>query len=118
MSEPEFDRMTKAEVIDWFQSTDSLAPVFDSMTPGPAAPAAPEAPLMLVSIRLPVAMVERLDHLAEESGVRRSEVIRTALHEYVATRSTPIGRDEAEHALDVLRRIVRSHAPEGHADAA
>ncbi|WJK43174.1 ribbon-helix-helix domain-containing protein [Solwaraspora sp. WMMA2056] len=118
MSEPDFDRMTKDEVIAWFQNTDSLAPVIRSVTPAPATGPAPEAPMMLVSIRLPVALVEQLDRLAEESTARRSDVIREALTGYVAGRTAPVGRHEAEQALDVLRRIVTAHTNEGHADAA
>jgi Arc/MetJ-type ribon-helix-helix transcriptional regulator len=38
--------------------------------------------------------------------VRRSEVIREALVSFVASRTAPVGRDEAERALDVLRRVV------------
>ncbi|MDG4764608.1 ribbon-helix-helix domain-containing protein [Solwaraspora sp. WMMD406] len=108
MSEPDFDRMTKDEVITWFQITDSLAPVIRSMNPAPATGPAPEAPMMLVSIRLPVALVEQLDRIAE-STTRRSDVIRDALTGYVAARTAPVGRHEAEQALDVLRRIVTAH---------
>jgi metal-responsive CopG/Arc/MetJ family transcriptional regulator len=51
-------------------------------------------------------MVEQLDSLADLQGERRSDVIRAALAEYVVARTSPVGRDEAEHALDVLRRVV------------
>ncbi|MFY1698522.1 ribbon-helix-helix protein, CopG family [Solwaraspora sp. WMMA2101] len=118
MSEPDFDRMTKDEVITWFQNTDSLAPVIRSVIPAPAAGPPPEAPMMLVSIRLHVALVEQLDRLAKESAARRSDVIREALTGYMAGRTAPVGRHEAEQALDVLRRIVTAHTSEGHADAA
>jgi len=118
VSEPDFDRMSKDEVITWFQNTDSLAPVIRSMTAVPATGAVPEAPMMLVSIRLPVALVEQLDRIAVESVTRRSDVIREALTGYVAARTAPVGQHEAEQALDVLRRIVTAHTGEGHADAA
>ena len=36
----------------------------------------------------------------------------------VTSRTAPVSRDEAEHALDVLRRIVTIRTTEGHADAA
>ena len=118
MSEPDFDRMSKDEVITWFQNTDSLAPVIRSMTAVPATGVAPEAPMMLVSIRLPVALVEQLERIAGESATRRSDVIRDALTGYVTARTGPVGQHEAEHALDVLRRIVTAHTGEGHTDAA
>jgi predicted transcriptional regulator len=118
VTEPNFDHMTKDEIITWFQNTDSLAPVIKSMTAAPPSGPAPEAPMMLMSIRLPVTLVEQLDRLAEQSGNRRSDVIRDALTGYVADRTEPVGRDEAEHALDVLRRLVTAHTNEGHANAA
>ncbi len=118
VTEPNFDHMTKDEIVAWFQHADSLTPVIRSMTPAPPSGPAPEAPMMLMSIRLPVALVEQLDRLAEQSAARRSEVIRDALTGYVADRTEPVGRDEAEHALDVLRRIVTAHTGEGHASAA
>ncbi|WFE26092.1 ribbon-helix-helix domain-containing protein [Solwaraspora sp. WMMD791] len=89
-----------------------------SMTAVPATGGVPEAPMMLVSIRLPVALVEQLDRIAGESVTRRSDVIRDALTGYVAARTAPVGQHEAEQALDVLRRIVTAHTGEGHADAA
>ena len=119
MTEPNFNRMTsKDEVIAWFQNTDSLAPVIGSMTAAPTSGVAPESPMMLVSTRLPVALVEQLDRLAEQTAVRRSDVVRDALAGYVTARTAPISRDEAERALDVLRRIVTARNNEGHADAA
>jgi len=62
--------------------------------------------MALVSIRIPVAMVDELDNLADLQGVRRSEVIRTALSAYIRERTSPVGRDEAEQALDILRKLV------------
>ncbi|MBO4159809.1 ribbon-helix-helix protein, CopG family [Micromonospora antibiotica] len=118
MSEPDFDRMTKDEVVAWFQQTDSLAPVIRSMTATPASGTAPETPMVLVSTRLPVELVKHLDRLAEQAASRRSDVIREALTSYVTVRSEPVSHDEAEHALDVLRRIVTARTTEGCADAA
>ncbi|MDG4788464.1 ribbon-helix-helix protein, CopG family [Micromonospora sp. WMMD1102] len=117
MTEPEFDRMTKEQVIAWFQNADSLAPVMRSMTTAPASGTAPEVPMMLVSIRLPVTLVEQLDHLAGQAATRRSDVVRDALTGYVTARTAPVSLDEAEHALDVLSRIVTARRNEGHADA-
>jgi predicted transcriptional regulator len=118
VSEPEFDSMTKDEVIAWFRTTDTLAPVIHSMTPSaePAADPVPEIPMMLASIRVPVPVVEEVDRLADDDGVRRSDIIREALGRYIMMRRSPVSPDEAQHALDVLRRVVT--AGEGHPRAA
>jgi predicted transcriptional regulator len=118
VSDPGFDSMTKDEVIAWFRTTDTLAPVIRSMTPSaePAADPVPETPMMLASIRIPVPVVEEVDRLADEDGVRRSDIIREALGRYIMTRRSPVSPDEAQHALDVLRRVVT--AREGHPRAA
>jgi Arc/MetJ-type ribon-helix-helix transcriptional regulator len=100
--------MTKDGVIAWFRTTDTLAPVIRSMTPSaePAADPVAEIPMMLASIRIPVRMVDEVDRLADEDGVRRSDVIREALGRYIMMRRSPVSSDEAQHALDVLRRVV------------
>jgi predicted transcriptional regulator len=100
--------MTKDEVIAWFRTTDTLAPVIRSMTPSaePAAGPVPEIPMMLASIRVPVPVVEEVDRLADEDGVRRSDIIREALGRYIMMRRSTVSPDEAQHALDVLRRVV------------
>ena len=107
MSSPDFERMTKQEIIEWFESAESIAPMLASMAPA-SEPVAPPTgvPMTLASIRLPVVLVEQLDAIADRHGVRRSEVIREALVSFVASRTAPVGRDEAERALDVLRRVV------------
>ena len=112
MSGPDFERMTKAEIITWFTSADDISPVVSSMSPATTTHSRPESgiPMMLASIRLPVTLVEQLDNLADLLGVRRSELIREALAGYVKEKTTPVGRDEAEHALDVLRRVVKSRS--------
>jgi predicted DNA-binding protein len=119
MTTPDFERMTKDEVIAWFDSTDDISPALASMSPATEPPArrGPEIPMMLASIRLPVVLVEQLDSLADLHGVRRSDVIREALAAYVAERTAPVGRDEAEHALEVLRRVVIGRTG-GQVDAA
>ena len=118
MSTPDFDRMTKDEVIAWFRTSDDLRPALVSMRPATESTSrpVPEVPMVLASIRLPVALLEQLDSLADLQGVRRSEVVREALAAYVAERTAPIGRDEAERALDVLRRVVASRT--GRSEAA
>jgi predicted DNA-binding protein len=117
MSTPDFDRMSKEEILAWFRTTDDLSPVLADMTPAtePTGPPAAE-PMLLASIRLPVAMVEQLDNLAGLDGRRRSDVIRAALSAYISDRLSPVGREDAEHALDVLRRLVDRTPP--HSDAA
>ena len=99
--------MTKQEIIAWFESAESIAPMLASMAPATEPVAPPTGvPMTLASIRLPVVLVEQLDAIADRHGVRRSEVIREALVSFVASRTAPVGRDEAERALDVLRRVV------------
>jgi predicted DNA-binding protein len=107
MTEPNLDQMSKDEAIAWFATTDSLAPAIRTMTPAtdPSGPA-PDVPMMLASIRLPVRLAEQLDELASQLGVRRSDVMREALTRFVAEQTAPVARDEAVHALDVLRRVV------------
>jgi predicted DNA-binding protein len=66
----------------------------------------PPASMTLYSFRLPPALVEQLDELAERDHKRRADLVREALTRYVSERTEPITRDEAEHALDVLRQVV------------
>ncbi len=107
MTEPNLDQMSKDDAIAWFSTTDSLGPAIRSMAPAtdPSGPP-PEVPMMLASLRLPVHLAEQLDELASRTGVRRSDVMREALTRFVAEQTAPVPRDEAEHALDVLRRVV------------
>ena len=74
MSAPDFERMTKDEVIAWFKDTNDLSPILTAMTPAyePATRPA-DTPMMLASIRLPVELVEQLDNLAALHGMRRSD---------------------------------------------
>jgi predicted DNA-binding protein len=67
-------------------------------------------PLMLTSIRLPVELVRFLDEVAAAEGVTRSEAIRQAVARYVGDRRGGVSPSEAQHALDVLRRVVGEHA--------
>jgi hypothetical protein len=41
--------------------------------------------------------------------MRRSDVIRDALTTYVADQTNAVDRDDAVHALEVIRRIVANH---------
>ena len=106
--------MTKDEVIAWFRTTtNDLAPMVASMPPAtqPASRPAPDASMMLASIRLPVVLVEQLDHLAASQGVRRSDVIRDALSAYVVDRAASgAGTKLSRSLLDILRRVVADRA--------
>jgi predicted transcriptional regulator len=64
--------------------------------------------MMLLSFRLPVALVQQIDELADRDRRRRADIIREALARYVEERTAPVSRDEAERALDVLRKLVES----------
>jgi predicted transcriptional regulator len=116
VSGPDFEQMTKDEVIAWFRTTSDVSPILASMEPAtePVRRPAAETPMVLASIRLPVVLVEQLDSLAAVQGVRRSEVIREALAVYVVEQTSPVGRDEAERALDVLRKVVASRDDPHH----
>jgi hypothetical protein len=46
--------------------------------------------------------------LAERDRKRRADLVRDALAEYVAARTAPVERDEAHHALEVLRKLVEN----------
>jgi predicted transcriptional regulator len=111
VNEPNFQAMTKEQIVAWFRSACTLAPIMATMTPSTEPPAAarPETPMMLISIRLPVDLVTDLDEIGRRHGTRRSETIRTALTEYVREQTDSVESDEGEHALDVLRRIVAQH---------
>ena len=67
----------------------------------------------LFSFRLPDDLVETLDALAERDGKRRADLVREALTDYVAARTTPVERDEALHALDVLRKHIEKQGLHG-----
>src|SRR5262245_42585431 len=102
--------MTKDEIVAWFDASDDISPMLASMAPAsePVTSPTPGIPMMLASIRLPVAMVEQLDSIADIDGQRRSDIIRAALAAYIFERTSAVGRDEAERALDVLRKVVAS----------
>lgn len=108
MSGPDFERMSKDEVVAWFNSSEDVSPLLSAVAPvsdGVTSPAA-DGPMAMISIRLPVAMVEELDSLADVQQVRRSDVIREALASYIRQRTAPVGPDDAQQALEVLRKVV------------
>ena len=51
-------------------------------------------------------MVEKLGGLADVQQAWRSDVIREALASYVRERTAPVGPDDAQQALEVLRDVV------------
>jgi metal-responsive CopG/Arc/MetJ family transcriptional regulator len=61
---------------------------------------------MLTSIRLPVDLIRSLDAVAAAEGLNRSEAIRLAVTDFVKRRTDEVTPSEAEHALEVLRRVV------------
>jgi predicted DNA-binding protein len=65
----------------------------------------------LSSIRLPIELVQRADEHAAMHGMKRSAVIREALTVYLDNQPAPINRDDAVHALDVLRRAIDDRYP-------
>jgi predicted DNA-binding protein len=114
---PDFDRMTKDEILDWCESTDDVTPLFAGMQPATEEIRRPPGPpMLLASIRLPVEMVDRIDEYAQNDGVTLSDFVRDAIAAYIADRAKDVSRDEAEQALAVISRIV--HERTGRADAA
>jgi Arc/MetJ-type ribon-helix-helix transcriptional regulator len=100
--------MSKDEIIAWFDSSEDVSPLLSAVTPvsdGVTSPVA-DGPMALISIRLPVAMVDELDGLTDGQHTRRSDVIREALASYIRERTAPVGPDDAEQALEVLRKVV------------
>jgi Arc/MetJ-type ribon-helix-helix transcriptional regulator len=113
---PDFDRMTKDEILDWFDNAEDLSPLVKTMLPDTEeVRRSSNPPMMLASIRLPVEMVFRIDEYAQSDGVTRSDLVRDAIAAYLADRTKDVSRDEAEQALAVISRIV--HERTGSADA-
>lgn len=116
MSAREVDKMSRDQAVEWFSeaSDEDFAEVVRTArrpTGDTRRAAGSEAaiPLMLTSIRLPVDLVGQLDEVAAAQGLNRSEAIREAVAAYVQERRGGISVSEAEHALDVLRRVVGEH---------
>ena len=111
MSLPDFDQMTKEEIIEWFDTTDDLAELLKTMEPStePVEPLGPDGIPFLLSVRVSLPLIEKVEAIADARGVSRSEIIREALAAYVAEKTAPVSRDEARHALDVLSRVVADH---------
>ena len=69
---------------------------------------APVSSMRLYTFRLPPELIERIDDLADRDRKRRADLVRDALTRYVEQRTAPVPQSEAEHALEVLRRVVES----------
>ncbi|MER7282041.1 ribbon-helix-helix protein, CopG family [Dactylosporangium sp. NPDC000244] len=108
MSGPDFERMSKDEVVAWFNTSEDVSPLLSAVTPVSDEVASPavDGPMALISIRLPVAMVDELESLADIERTRRSDIIRDALASYIKERTAPVGPDDAQQALEVLRKVV------------
>jgi predicted DNA-binding protein len=113
---PDFDQMTKEEIIEWFNTTDGKSALIATMVPStaPVAPLGPDGMMLLTSIRVPLRLMEQIEAFAEAAGASRSEIIRDAMAAYVREKTTPVGRDEAEHALEVLRKVVEGRTEPTH----
>jgi predicted DNA-binding protein len=116
VSADDLDKMSRDQVVEWFKSApdEELAEVVRTArqtTDGTARVPRGESaiPLMLTSLRLPVELVSQLDEVAAVSGLNRSEAIRAAVVAYVQERRGEVSATEAEHALEVLRRVVGEH---------
>lgn len=108
MTGPDFDRMSKDELVAWFDSAEDISPLLEKMEPATDSvePLGPGVPMVLVSLRLPAATLDALNELAALEQTRRSDIIRDAIARHVAARTAEVDVDEAERALDVLRRVV------------
>jgi predicted transcriptional regulator len=116
VSAPDFEKMSKAEIVTWFSTApeSSVVEVLRAAhevddPPAATRPDDGSIPLMLTSIRLPVELVRSLDAVAAVEGVNRSEAIRLAIAEFVRQRTGEVSPSEAERALDVIRRVVGEH---------
>ena len=67
--------------------------------------------MQLYSFRLPPELIEQIDRLADRDRKRRADLIREALTRYVADRTAPVAVDEAERALETLRRLIPPPPP-------
>lgn len=120
MSAPDFDSMSKDEIVEWFVTAGDgdLAEVVRTAQPvrntvAPQSGSGDSAiPLLLTSIRLPVDLVAGLDEVAAAEGTTRSEVIRLAVAALLRQRRGEVSGVEAEQALEVFKRLVREHVTE------
>src|SRR5205085_10445658 len=102
-----FERMSRDEIVAWFDSAEDISPLLSGLTPVSEAVVSPatDGPMAMISIRVPVALVDELDSLADAQHTRRSDVIREALSSFVREQTAPVGPDDAEQALEVLRKV-------------
>jgi predicted transcriptional regulator len=111
VSLPDFDQMTKEEIIEWFDTTEDHSALLATMVPStaPVEDPGPDGFPLLLTVRVPLRLIEKVEAIAEAQGVSRSEIIRDALAAYVKDKTSPVSQDEAERALEVLSRVVAGH---------
>jgi len=66
----------------------------------------------LFSFRLPTGLVRQIDELADRDRKRRADLVREARAGYVAERTAPVARHDAERALDVLKQYLSKNVTE------
>ncbi|WP_327003810.1 ribbon-helix-helix domain-containing protein [Dactylosporangium sp. NBC_01737] len=99
MHGPDFDRMSKDEVIAWLDppvdtGLSPSAPELDLETRRSA-----DVPMTPVNIWLPVPMLRELDRVAGVRNAQRADVIRQALSSHLAQRAdAPTGAEGAHHS--------------------
>ena len=115
MSLPDFDHMTKEEILEWFDTTEDHSALLATMVPStaPVEPLGPDGIPFLLSVRVPLPLIEKVEAIAEARGVSRSEIIREALAAYVKEKTSPVSQEDAERALEVLSRVVAGHVARG-----
>jgi hypothetical protein len=93
---PDFDRMSKDEVIAWLDPpVDAGAPA-RSPEPDLETRRASDVPMTPVNVWLPAPMLRELDRVAGVRNAQRADVIRQALSSHLAQRKD--GAEGAHHA--------------------
>lgn len=76
--------MSRDELVAYFDGGGDISELLRDAVPGPAlGPAPQEIPMIVTGVRLPSAIVERLDALAGNDKGGRSGLIRRAIDEYL-----------------------------------
>lgn len=79
---PDFEHMTGDEITRWIKSTDDQSALLRWMREtGSTNSDAEEPPTRLIAVRVPVAMIERLDALTAGSKEGRSGLVRLGIQE-------------------------------------
>lgn len=78
--------MSRDELVAYFDAGGDISDLLRDAAPGPdlgPAPSAGDIPMIVTGVRLPTAMVERLDAFAGNDKGGRSGVIRRAIDEFL-----------------------------------